>query len=205
MMSTYKKLVMVEPSEVTDALWIGRIDKLPLEIVVKNMPSQDDNNEEGWSSVGNPVEIHAALIADGSDTVAGFSDDDACWFEWRDFDPDMDDTNEFFDCAFGWDAAYPPADDDIPADLPAAVLACYGEYGISLKVVGPGEEKWSGSRAERWYVQLADDWTVDFRRGLKRQNESSDADQIDAWMQEAYRLAEAVEAACDKAIEDKQS
>lgn len=204
-MSTYKKLVMVEPNEVSDALWIGEIGKLPLEVIEKNMPNEYfDEDEGGYQHIGDPVAIHAVLLVEGNDTVAGWDGDniegEACWFEWKDFDPDMDDTNEFFDCAFGWGSVYPPADDDIPTDLPAAVLACYGEYGISLKAVGPGEEKWTGSVADRWF----DDWTADFRYGLKRQNESATQEEIDAWMVEAYRLAEAVEAACDKAVEEMQ-
>lgn len=69
------------------------------------------------------------------------------------------------------------------------MLACYGEYGISLKaVVGTG-------------IELDDDWSADFRYGLKRQNESATQEEIDVLMVEAYRLAKAVVAACDKAAE----
>lgn len=77
------KLTMVTPTE-TEVIWQGEIAELPLTIVQDNMPYEDETGEEGYEHVGNPVAIHAALIADGNETVAGWGDnEDACWFEWR--------------------------------------------------------------------------------------------------------------------------
>lgn len=89
-----KTLVLIEPNG-TERLWSGEILDLPLEIIESNMPFCSANDDEpGYAHVGDAAAIHAALLTDGNETVAGWDDGmegDACWFEWQDYDPDMDD------------------------------------------------------------------------------------------------------------------
>lgn len=89
-----KKLVIVEPNEVSE-IWRGEVADLPMEVIKNNIPfdNSDDADEPGYPHVGNAAAIHAALLGNGVDTVAGWDDDkdgDACWFEFRELDPDMD-------------------------------------------------------------------------------------------------------------------
>ena len=76
------KLTMVTGA-FTEVIWEGEIRSLPLTIVEDNMPCKDETGEEGYPRIGDPIAIHAALVADGNSLVAGWGDNEACWFEWQ--------------------------------------------------------------------------------------------------------------------------
>jgi hypothetical protein len=81
-------------------------------------------------------------------------------------------TNDLFDTLVGWSAVYPPSDKALGNAYDEAnqiIRDAYDDDGIDLTAIAPGEPLWfGGPKAERFTLALSDDWSVDFKRAIKR-------------------------------------
>lgn len=119
------------------------------------------------------------------------------------------DDDDLFDAVIGWASIYPPADAAsaaalaaVPEPYRAAIEAAYNGDGISLKGRRPGVGLSYGRMADRWTVDLTDDWSVGFGAALARHAGISDEDwrDSDELREAAYNFALDIATATDQAL-----